>query len=112
MKKKSAKDFTASNGVTVGYTPDADTARPVTTKERDGMERVNVKDILSPEQMQALSEFTASRVRGRPKKDRPKVNATLRMDAEVLDTFRASGKGWQSRINTILREWITQHPQA
>ena len=34
---------------------------------------------------------------GRPVSDRPKVATTMRLDADVLATFKASGKGWQSR---------------
>ena len=41
--------------------------------------------------------------RGRPKSERPKVSTTIRLDADVLEHFRASGAGWQSRINETLR---------
>ena len=40
---------------------------------------------------------------GRPKSDNPKQQVTLRLDADVLEKFRATGKGWQSRINAELR---------
>jgi len=29
---------------------------------------------------------------------------TLRLDADLIDRFRATGKGWQSRINAALRK--------
>jgi uncharacterized protein (DUF4415 family) len=41
---------------------------------------------------------------GRPPKENPKKQVTLRLDPEVLERFRAMGKGWQSRINKALRE--------
>ncbi|WP_255245603.1 BrnA antitoxin family protein [Sphingobium sp. D43FB] len=41
---------------------------------------------------------------GRPKSDDPKQQVTLRLDAAVLDGFRATGPGWQSRINAELRK--------
>jgi uncharacterized protein (DUF4415 family) len=41
--------------------------------------------------------------RGRPKSERPKVSTTIRLDADVLEHFRASGTGWQSRVNETLR---------
>ena len=41
---------------------------------------------------------------GRPKSIDPKRQVTLRIDGIVLDTFRATGKGWQSRINAELRK--------
>ena len=44
--------------------------------------------------------------RGRPLAARPKVSTTLRLDADVMSAFRAEGAGWQTRINTALREWL------
>lgn len=41
---------------------------------------------------------------GRPKSDQPKRQVTLRLDQAVLDAFRATGPGWQSRINAQLRK--------
>lgn len=41
---------------------------------------------------------------GRPKSDQPKQQVTLRLDQAVLDAFRATGPGWQSRINAQLRK--------
>jgi len=31
----------------------------------------------------------------------------MRVDAEVLDAFKATGPGWQTRINQLLREAVT-----
>jgi uncharacterized protein (DUF4415 family) len=42
--------------------------------------------------------------RGRPKADHPKIAVKLRLDPDVLEGFRASGPGWQTRINAALRE--------
>ena len=41
--------------------------------------------------------------RGRPPLDEPKQAVKLRLDADVLARWRASGPGWQTRINTALR---------
>ncbi len=41
---------------------------------------------------------------GRPKSADPKKQVTLRLDSAVLDSFRAMGPGWQSRINAELRK--------
>ncbi len=41
---------------------------------------------------------------GRPRSDNPKQQVTLRLDADILEKFRATGKGWQSRINAELRK--------
>lgn len=44
--------------------------------------------------------------RGRPKLENPKRQVTLRLDGDVIDRFRDSGPGWQSRINEILRRAV------
>lgn len=41
---------------------------------------------------------------GRPKKDAPKKAVNIRLDPDVLAYFRATGRGWQSRINAALRK--------
>jgi uncharacterized protein (DUF4415 family) len=41
---------------------------------------------------------------GRPPKPDRKVSVTLRLDREVVDRFKATGAGWQTRINAALRK--------
>jgi uncharacterized protein (DUF4415 family) len=41
---------------------------------------------------------------GRPKAEVTKEKISVRLDADVLARLRASGPGWQSRINAILRK--------
>lgn len=41
---------------------------------------------------------------GRPPLANPKRQVTLRLDPDVLEKFRATGTGWQSRINAELRK--------
>jgi uncharacterized protein (DUF4415 family) len=43
------------------------------------------------------------RTRGRQKSER-KVSTTIRLDKDVLAGWRATGAGWQTRINEVLRE--------
>jgi uncharacterized protein (DUF4415 family) len=43
------------------------------------------------------------RLRGRPRLDAPKLLVSLRLDPDVIERFRATGPGWQSRINDVLR---------
>lgn len=35
--------------------------------------------------------------------------ATIHLSPDVLSYFRATGKGWQDRIDAALKEWIRQH---
>lgn len=54
-----------------------------------------------------LSQF--KRGRGRPLGSGKKEQVTLRLDAEILEQFRATGNGWQTRINDALRDWAKHH---
>ncbi|KAE9527798.1 BrnA antitoxin family protein [Testudinibacter aquarius] len=42
--------------------------------------------------------------RGRPRIDNPKQAIKLRLDSDILAAFKATGKGWQTRINEVLRQ--------
>jgi uncharacterized protein (DUF4415 family) len=42
--------------------------------------------------------------RGRPKLEQTKQHVSLRLDPDVLESFKASGPGWQARINDALRK--------
>lgn len=44
--------------------------------------------------------------KGRPLSENPKQSTTIRLDADILEYFKSSGRGWQTRINNALREWI------
>jgi uncharacterized protein (DUF4415 family) len=50
-----------------------------------------------------------SRSRGRPCGS-DKTQIALRVDNSVLNAFKESGKGWQTRMNDALKEWLNQHP--
>ena len=41
--------------------------------------------------------------RGRPRSDNTKQAVSLRLDADVLEWFKSSGAGWQTRMNDVLR---------
>ena len=43
---------------------------------------------------------------GRPKAENPKKAISLRLDAEVIERFKAGGEGWQSRMNEALRKAV------
>lgn len=53
------------------------------------------------------ADFVAAyRGRGRPKgsvKADAKQQITLRLDRDVIERFRATGPGWQARINDVLK---------
>lgn len=47
--------------------------------------------------------------RGRPLGSGTKTQITLRLDVDVVDKFKASGDGWQTRINEALKSWVQSH---
>lgn len=57
-------------------------------------------------------EFVGDRLvkRGRPRVSMRKLQLTVRYDAEVVEAFRATGPGWQSRMNAALKDWLAHHP--
>lgn len=54
----------------------------------------------------------AKRARGRPKLARPKAHITLRLDADIVDAFKAEGPGWQTRINDALARAVKRRRVA
>lgn len=50
--------------------------------------------------------------RGRPKADLTKQRITIRLSPEVLGPFRATGRGWQTRMDAALRSWLKRHSPA
>ena len=52
------------------------------------------------------------RRRGRPKLASPKRQVTLRLDADIVDGMRATGPGWQVRVNATLRRWLQRQHRA
>ena len=56
-------------------------------------------------------EFKGGRLvrRGRPKADVVRERITIRIEADVLAQFKASGPGWQTRMNAALADWLKTH---
>lgn len=52
------------------------------------------------------------RQRGRPRKEVTKQAVSIRLSPEVIETFRASGSGWQTRIDDALKDWLKTHRKA
>lgn len=40
-----------------------------------------------------------------------KERIPVRLSSDVVNAFRATGAGWQARMDLALKEWLTQHPQ-
>ncbi|SAL86770.1 hypothetical protein AWB67_07276 [Caballeronia terrestris] len=55
-------------------------------------------------------ELVAQKRMGRPPKENPKEQVSVRYDADILAAFRATGEGWQTRMNDALRTYLIEHP--
>jgi uncharacterized protein (DUF4415 family) len=55
------------------------------------------------------AQGTLTRPRGRPKKADAKIHTHIRLSPQVLGYFRATGPGWQTRIDQVLHEWVKKH---
>ncbi|MCM8597774.1 MAG: BrnA antitoxin family protein, partial [Candidatus Accumulibacter sp.] len=44
-----------------------------------------------------------------PQKTPTKERITIRLSREVVERFRESGDGWQTRVDAALREWLKSH---
>ena len=49
---------------------------------------------------------------GRPPAAVTKERITIRLSREVVEQFRASGDGWQTRVDAALKEWLKTHSPA
>ncbi len=50
-------------------------------------------------------------VRG-PQKSPTKERITIRLSQDVVQRFRATGEGWQTRVDVALRNWLKRHNPA
>lgn len=50
--------------------------------------------------------------RGRPPKAAPKRAINIRLSPEVLSHFRATGPGWQTRVDGVLKKYIARRPKS
>jgi uncharacterized protein (DUF4415 family) len=54
----------------------------------------------------ALAGEMRKNVGGRPRSANPKVPVSIRLDQEVVAKLKATGPGWQSRVNEVLRREV------
>jgi uncharacterized protein (DUF4415 family) len=51
-------------------------------------------------------------LRGRPKSPNKKVLVSVRYSQEVIEYFRSTGEGWQSRMDSVLRKYVDRQARA
>jgi len=45
-----------------------------------------------------------------PQKTPTKERITIRLSPDVVESFRATGSGWQARVDVALKDWLKTHP--
>ena len=62
-----------------------------------------------PQLFSASASKAMLKPRGRPPAEVVKDRITIRLSPDVTAAFRASGDGWQTRIDAALRDWLRTH---
>jgi len=75
---------------------------PIAHTAADGPYDPNDADAVASYWQQA----SIKRGRGRPAAAVKRPTLNMRVDADVLEAFKATGQGWQTRINAALREAV------
>ena len=60
----------------------------------------------------ALPLSLQTKLKGRPKAAVTKERISIRLSPDVVQTFRATGEGWQTRIDAALKEWLIMQKVA
>ncbi len=91
------------------------------TEEEREIDRQAREDgaLLSDEELAEFKPFAGSdlpesfkevvRRRGRRFRANPKIPVHIRFSPEVVAWFKAGGRGWQTRIDEALKDWIREH---
>jgi uncharacterized protein (DUF4415 family) len=62
---------------------------------------------LTSTQLKAMVPLRA--LRGRPKSENKKLLVSVRYSQEVVEYFKSTGEGWQSRMDGVLRQYVARH---
>ena len=62
---------------------------------------------LTPKQLKAMVPL-----RGRPKSENKKLLVSVRYSPEVVAYFKSTGEGWQSRMDGVLRKYVSRHSHS
>lgn len=65
---------------------------------------------LTPAQLKAMIPIRA--LRGRPKSENKRLLVSVRYSPEVVAYFKSTGEGWQSRMDGVLRQYVTRHSRS
>lgn len=71
------------------------------------------KEVLPPELYEALVANTKKYIGQRGLQKKPtKVSVTVRYSPEVVEYFKSTGEGWQTKMDDALKDWIKKRKRA
>ena len=65
---------------------------------------------LTPAQLMAMVPLKS--LRGRPKSENKTLLVSVRYSPEVVAYFKSTGEGWQSRMDGVLRQYVSRHTRS
>jgi uncharacterized protein (DUF4415 family) len=65
---------------------------------------------LSAKQLKSMIPLRV--LRGRPKSESPKLLLSVRYSPEVVEYFKSTGAGWQSRMDSVLRAYVNRRSRG
>jgi len=101
---KTLQDWQAQDMAAIARAIEADAGKTVTGL-RASLKQAKAGTFAAPHSPEQL----AARKRGRPAgsvKADAKVATTIRLDSDVLAALKASGAGWQTRVNDLLSDAV------
>jgi len=85
-------------------TAEEDKAITAAAKSDPDAQPLTLKQLKSMVPIQAL--------RGRPKSEHKKLLVSVRYSQEVVEYFKSTGDGWQSRMDGVLRKYVESQPRS
>lgn len=84
--------------------------KPLTGKDGE-VRSLGKSDIAGMKKISALPASLKAKLkpRGRPVAETTKERITIRLSPDVVDKFRATGPGWQTRVDAALTDWLREH---
>jgi len=61
---------------------------------------------LTPKQLKSMIPIRS--LRGRPKSQNKKLLVSVRYSSEVVEDFKSTGEGWQTRMDGVLRKYVAR----
>ncbi|MBF0261311.1 MAG: BrnA antitoxin family protein [Magnetococcales bacterium] len=80
------------------------------TDEAGEVRELMSEDLRNFRQIDSLPPSLARKLGVRGAQKAPtKERITIRLSREVVEAFRATGNGWQSRVDDVLKGWVATH---